>query len=192
MIFFCRSLWNLKAGWQQQPWVAVRPLESFCPSVQVRTIFSSVCAAPLMCAMFFTCFHVIFASYPERRGFERALHGRHACVCVCVRVFCLLWAGFRSLFLFSALPLKENPLGFYKRSVPCTLTACPDMPKWKTVLHSLLWYLKQHFFLLFFNFHVAVLKKSGCYMNAGDFHPTGCAGYCCVRLHGSFFMHLFS
>lgn len=37
--------------------------------------------------------------------------------------FWLLWGGFKRLFLFFVSLLKENPLGFYKPSVPHGLTA---------------------------------------------------------------------
>lgn len=55
LIFFSHLSWNVEAG-RQKPGMAVHPLAPLCPSVQVwRTIFSSVWAAALMCAMFFTC-----------------------------------------------------------------------------------------------------------------------------------------
>lgn len=126
----CCSLWKLKAGRQRQPWVAVRPLVSFCPSVQVQENYFQLrlCGATDVCNVFHLLpRHFCFISWAPSLWRSATRPTRLClCVCVCVRVFCLLWAGFRSLFLFSALPLKENPLGFYKRSVPWALTACPD------------------------------------------------------------------
>lgn len=116
LICFYHLSWIVQAD-RQHPRIAVHPLDFLCLSSQVwRTIFSSVWAAALMCAMFFTCsssFH--FISWA-------GLLWRSAIWLMCLCVFGCFWVDLRSCFYFFSL-LKENPLGFYKPSVPHSLTA---------------------------------------------------------------------
>lgn len=131
LICFYHLSWSVVAD-RQQPRIAVHPLDSLCLSSQVwRTIFSSVWAAALMCAMFFTCsssFH--FISWA-------GLLWRSAIWLMCLCVFGCFGVDLRGcfyfiLFFFFCLSAKRESSQLLQ-AFCSTRSDCPDVPEWKTV-----------------------------------------------------------
>lgn len=173
LICFYHLSWSAQAD-RQQPRIAVHPLDSLCLSSQVwRTIFSSVWAAALMCAMFFTCsssFHFIsWAGLLWRSCYL-------ADVSVC---FWMLLGGFKRLFLFFCLCAKRESSRLLQAF--CSMRSrCPDVPEWKCLFNCSLipWKKKVKDFI---NFYSTIWKeKVFDNMNLGWFSLDKNAVYNCV------------
>lgn len=116
---------------RQQPWTAVHPSDSVSP-VSSRGLFSALSKRRHWCVQCASPALHHFISYPEQVCFEGALSSW--CVCVC---FLVLWGGFKKLLLL--LFFLSSRLLWTSYS---TLSDRPDMPLWKTVFLTVLWYPK--------------------------------------------------